>query len=86
MHRTASELVLHQPSAEGSVWIQRHPELSRTYDAKWVVAVPNRVVAAGDDPEEVRREAADILGLSDEESHLVVVAWVCDPETWIYDD
>jgi ABC-type hemin transport system ATPase subunit len=52
---------LNWDTANGAYWVTHDDDLSRQYAGKWVVAVPGRVISAGDDPEAVAAEAARIL-------------------------
>jgi hypothetical protein len=50
-------------TSAGAEWAMYDVELAKKYPNKWVVAIPNEIVAMGDDPDEVRRLAAERLGL-----------------------
>jgi hypothetical protein len=50
-------------TSAGADWAMEDVELAKKYPGKWVVAIPNEIVAMGDDPDEVRNSAAEKLGL-----------------------
>lgn len=50
-------------TSAGADWAIDDPGLAKLYPGKTVVAIPNVVIAVGDDEEKVRAEAAEKLGL-----------------------
>jgi hypothetical protein len=65
-------------TSPGAGWAGDDPEIAKLYPNKFVVAVPNEVVAVGDDEEEVRARGAEKLGLPLND---VMVAHIAPPET-----
>lgn len=68
-------------TAEGAEWAKWDPIVARRFGGKWVVAVPNEVIRAGDDSETVRNEAAVQLNMSPDD---VVVCAVATPESRVW--
>lgn len=50
-------------TSAGAEWAMDDLELAKQYPGKWVVAIPNEIIAMGDDPDDVRDRAAAKLGL-----------------------
>jgi hypothetical protein len=60
------------PPTTSTTWPQFDPEVMRDYGGKWVVTHAHQIVVAGDDPDEVRLQAASQLGV--DANQLIVVA------------
>ncbi len=69
------------PTSAGANWVMWDVEVAKRYGGQWVVAVPNEVIASGDDAEAVRAEAAGKLGLPAPD---LVVCWVATLESRVY--
>jgi hypothetical protein len=69
-------------TADGGAWAAEDDAISRQYAGKWVVAVPGRVVAFGDDPRGFGEEAARLLGV---DPTTVVVRAITHPDEWFSD-
>jgi hypothetical protein len=61
-------------TSPGAGWAMDDLELAKLYPGKWVVAIPNEVIAVGDDPNAVRAEAAKKLGLPENSMVLTMIA------------
>jgi hypothetical protein len=61
-------------TSAGAEWAMYDVELAKKYPNKWVVAIPNEIVAMGDDMEKVLDEAAEKLGLPREDLVLTNIA------------
>ncbi len=75
----ATEMPIDPETAAGARWAQQDVETARAYAGKWLVALVGKVIAAGEDLEEVRDRAARSLG---RDPKLVVVCSVSDPIHW----
>lgn len=69
-------------TADGAYWASHDDDICRQYAGKWLVAVPGRVVASGDDPDVVGREAGAILKL---DPATIVVRAITHPDEWFKD-
>jgi hypothetical protein len=61
-------------TSAGAEWAMDDLELAKKYPNKWVVAIPYEIIAMGDDPDEVRDQAAAKLGLPRSDVVLTVIA------------
>lgn len=61
-------------TSAGAEWAMDDRELAVKYPGKWVVAIPNEIIAMGDDPDEVRDQAAEKLGLPRSDVVITVIA------------
>jgi hypothetical protein len=64
----------------GADWAIDDPELAKLYPGKWAVAIPNEVIAVGDDADAVLAEASQKLGIPVNE---LVLTMIAAPETRI---
>ena len=69
-------------TVDGGEWAARDDAIARKYAGKWVVALPGRIIASGEDLETVGREGARILGI---DPSTVVVQSVVHPDEWFKD-
>jgi hypothetical protein len=69
-------------TADGAHWASHDDAICRAYAGKWVVALPGKVIASGDDPTAVGTEAARLLG-ADPSS--IVVRSIVHPDEWLND-
>ena len=65
-------------TSPGAGWAMDDPELAKLYPGKWAVALPNQLIAVGNDPDAVRAEAAEKLGLP---LNSIVLTTIIDPAT-----
>ncbi len=63
-------------TSAGAQWAKDDLALAREHPNKWAVAIPNELIAVGDDPDAVRTEAAEKLGLPENSIVLTVLAAV----------
>jgi hypothetical protein len=68
------------PTSAGAEWAKWDVPTAKRFGGKWVVAVPNEVVEAGDDPAAVGERAAAKLGL---DPKAVVVCAIAPLESWV---
>jgi hypothetical protein len=61
-------------TSAGADWAMEDRELAEKYPGKWVIAIPNEIVAMGDDPDEVLDRAAEKLGLPRQDLVLTNIA------------
>jgi Family of unknown function (DUF5678) len=61
-------------TSPGAQWAMWDIPTAEKYGGKWVVAIPNEVIEAGDDPDAVREAAARKLGLPPDDLAICVVA------------
>jgi hypothetical protein len=61
-------------TSAGAEWAMDDRELAVKYPGKWVVAIPNEIIAMGDDPDEVLDRAAEKLGFPREDLVLTNIA------------
>ncbi len=65
-------------TSPGADWAINDPELAKLYPGKWAVALPNQLIAVGDDSDAVLAEAAEKLGLP---LNAIVLTMIIDPAT-----
>ncbi len=70
-------------TSAGAEWAIDDPELAKLYPGKIVVAIPNEVIAVGDDADAVRAEAAEKLGFP---VNSIVTTVIAAPETRVLHD
>ena len=67
---------------DGATWAGDDDAICREYSGKWVVALPGKVVAFGDDLDTVAQEAGRLLGI---DPKTVVVRAITHPDEWFKD-
>jgi hypothetical protein len=73
---------LNWDTVDGGTWASEDEEISRSYAGKWVVALPGRIIAAGNDLQSVRAEAAQVLKL---DPASIVPQAITHPDEWFKD-
>ena len=73
---------LNQETLDGSTWASEDDAIARVHAGKWVVAIPGKILASGDDLNMVAEEAAKILGV---DSKTIVVQSIVHPDEWFKD-
>jgi len=79
MSETNGQLKFNWDTMDGATWASHDDSICRSYAGKWIVALPGKIIASGDDLDEVRKEAASILNL---DAKTVVVQSIVHPDEW----
>jgi len=82
MSPSNQESKLNWETLDGSTWASEDEAVARAYAGKWVVAIPGKILASGDDLNVVAQEAAQILGV---DSKTIVVQSIVHPDEWFKD-
>jgi hypothetical protein len=61
-------------TSAGAEWAMYDLELAKLYPNKWAVAIPNEIIAVGDDADVVLAEASQKLGIPTNELVLTMIA------------
>jgi len=69
-------------TVDGAAWAAEDDAIAREYAGKWVVALPGRIIAAGDDIDLVSEEASRILGV---EASTIHIRAITHPDEWFKD-
>jgi hypothetical protein len=67
-------------TSAGATWAMEDLELAKLHPNKWAVAIPNELIAVGDDADTVLAEASAKLGIPVDE---LVLTMIAAPETRI---
>lgn len=82
MSKTDEAVSINWDTVDGAAWAAEDDAIAREYAGKWVVALPGRIVAAGDDIDRVSEEASRILGV---EASTIHIRAITHPDEWFKD-